>query len=142
MTAATLPLPPLSGTAPREILVVEQEPSLARMFDDVLTDAGYAVRCLPPHPAAAVLAAVAQRRPSCVLIDSGDGPVFGSSWQLAARLHAHRPELPLVLCTTDERAIAEATAQQTPRSRAAGFAGVLPQPFDLDALLGVVAGRI
>jgi CheY-like chemotaxis protein len=41
--------------------------------------------------------------------------------------------------TVDAGAASEAETGESARSRAAGFAAVLPKPFDLDELLGAVA---
>jgi CheY-like chemotaxis protein len=41
--------------------------------------------------------------------------------------------------TVDSGATREAQTGASARSRAAGFAAVLPKPFDLDELLGAVA---
>jgi hypothetical protein len=46
---------------------------------------------------------------------------------------------PVVMFAAEHRATAEADANTSERSRAAGFSSVLPKPFELDEPLRVVA---
>jgi CheY-like chemotaxis protein len=94
---------------------------------------------LPDTRSAVVRAGVDRLEPACVLLDGGGWRGYGASWELAAWMRARPRPVPAVMFTADAGAGGEARAGTSARSRAAGFLGVLPKPFDLDELLATVA---
>jgi CheY-like chemotaxis protein len=83
---------------------------------------------------------VGRLEPDCVLLDSGGSATdYGDSWAIAERLATRDRSVPVVMFTAHATAIREATAQESGRSQAAHFAGIVGKPFDLDDLLSVVA---
>jgi CheY-like chemotaxis protein len=129
------------------VLVVDDDRDIGRLVEAVLSDAGYGVAVLDQLDAETVLAAVGWLEPDCVLLDSsGAAADYGASWALAERLAARERPVPVVMFTAHAAALREATANESGRSQAAHFAGVLSKPFDLDDLEAMVAqapsGRI
>jgi CheY-like chemotaxis protein len=105
----------------------------------VLTDEGYRVSHLHDVTPDRVIAMVGMLEPDCVLLD-GQSPLgFGSSWELAAALAVRGRPVPVVMFTAHSGARQEAKQDESERSRAARFSGILGKPFDLDELLRVVA---
>jgi CheY-like chemotaxis protein len=125
--------------APRAVLVVGNDAALGDLVGVVLAEEGYAPAVLPDARPAVVRVAVDRLEPACVLLDGGGRSGYGASWELAAWMRGRSPPVPAVMFTVDAVAIGEASAGTSARSRAAGFAAVLPKPFDLDELLGAVA---
>jgi CheY-like chemotaxis protein len=128
-----------AAAAPRTVLVVENDRSIAELVVLLLTDAGYAAAVLPDAPPEAVLAAVDRLTPACVLLDGGGWRGYDASWEVAAALRGRARPVPAVMFTVDDDATREARAGTSARSRAAGFAAVLPKPFDLDELRATIA---
>jgi CheY-like chemotaxis protein len=126
----------------RTVLVVEDDADLGDLLRTVFTDAGYAAAILPDLRLPAVLAAVERLEPACVLLDGEGSGRYGASWEVAAGMRGRSPPVPAVMFTADDGAAGEARAGASARSRAAGFAGVLPKPFDLDDLLATVAQAV
>ncbi|HEY7295798.1 MAG TPA: ester cyclase [Dehalococcoidia bacterium] len=120
------------------VLVVDQHRSVAAVAQAVLADSGFIAAWLTPGDHAAVLRTVAATRPAAVLLDSSAGSCFGASWELAQRLHAQDPALPIVLFSTDRRAAVEMERGRSARSRAAGMVAVVRKPFEPEALLATV----
>jgi DNA-binding response OmpR family regulator len=127
------------AAAPRTVLVVENDVVLGGLVGVVLADAGYAATVLLDTRPAAVRAAVDRLEPACVLLDGGGWRGYGASWELAAWMRGRTRSVPAVMFTVDAGATRDARAGTSARSRAAGFAAVLPKPFDLDELLATVA---
>jgi len=83
--------------------------------------------------------AVERLRPDCVLLDGYVPGSYGGSWAEAAWMRAQITPVPVIMFSAEQGATAEANVNLSERSRAAGFSSVLPKPFELDELLGVVA---
>jgi two-component system nitrogen regulation response regulator GlnG len=111
------------------ILLVEDDPSIAALLRDVLTDAGYRVLvAATPTVGCTILAAF---RVGLVLTDGfhdgGDDP-----WAPLAPLVARAVGSPVILCSAHSPTVYADYADH-------GFAALLPKPFDLDGLLALVA---
>jgi signal transduction histidine kinase len=110
------------------VLLVEDEPSLSMLVGQLLDDEGYEHESISDHND--ITAAIARRRPQCVILDSEPGSAgHKRSWADAAAIRRAHPELPVLMFTADPASMAEARAGTTPRSRAAGYAGVIDKPF-------------
>jgi DNA-binding response OmpR family regulator len=119
------------------VLIVEDEPLLSTLLNELLTDAGYQIMTLLEVDAGAVQTDVERIPPDCVLLDSSGRSEYGASWDTAAWLRTR--SVPTVMMTGHQRSAAEALEGLTSRSQAAAFAAVLIKPFELDALGAVVA---
>jgi signal transduction histidine kinase len=110
------------------VLLVEDEPMLGKIVGALLDEAGYHHVTIADH--SQITAAVARWHPQCVILDSeprANGR--GRSWEDAAAIRRAHPELPVLMFTADEASMAEARANTSARSKAAGFAGVMDKPF-------------
>jgi CheY-like chemotaxis protein len=121
------------------VLLVEDDPRISELLDELLAHEGYQVAALLDTSAGAVQAAVERLEPACVLLDSASRTEYGESWDVAIWLR--RRSVPTVMMTGHRRSAEEARAGVTPRSQAAAFAAVLLKPFD-PADLGAVVARI
>lgn len=117
---------PASGAAHPRILLVEDEPSVARLTEVVLSGAGYSVEAVTSHSAASQL--LAEHPYSLVLADTDRGGQT-PSLETAAGLVA-MAACPVLLFTAHRFAETEIDA--------VGFAGVVQKPYDIDDLLKVV----
>jgi CheY-like chemotaxis protein len=125
------------------VLVVDDDRDIADVVRLALEDVGVAVAVLDDPGPAAVAAAVERLAPACVLLDAGGGGTgYGTSWDVAAWLHARTPPVPVVMFSADTASTDEATTNATARSRSAGFVAVLPKPFGLDELERVVRAAV
>lgn len=110
------------------VLLVEDEPTLTTLVGSLLDEAGYEHVSISDH--AQISGAIERWKPRCVILDSDPGSAgHERSWADAAEIRRAHPELPVLMFTADPAAMAEARAGKTPRSRAAGYAGVLDKPF-------------
>ncbi len=110
------------------VLLVEDEPSVSKLVGKLLDDEGYQHESIADH--ADITAAIARRKPRCVILDSDPGsPGHERSWADAAAIRRAHPDLPVLMFTADPASMAEARAGTTARSRAAGYAGVIDKPF-------------
>ena len=123
----------------RRVLLIDDDPDVSMAVRAVLADEGYAVSLLADLSLATIRAAVDSLEPDCVLLDGERTSGFGRSWTAAARIHERERPIPVVMFTVDPIATAEARQGVSNRSRRAAFAAVLSKPFELDALLAVVA---
>jgi CheY-like chemotaxis protein len=137
-----------SGGAPsgapgrRTVLVIDDDPVLANLVHDLLTEEGYAVSVLTTVTSETIRAAVGRLEPDCLLLD-GRGPTdYGASWRDAAWAHARERAVPVIMFTASAAALQEAAAAESARSRAAGLFAALAKPFDLDELLATVARAV
>jgi CheY-like chemotaxis protein len=110
------------------VLLVEDEPILSTLVGRLLDEAGYEHESISDH--AGIAAAIARRRPRCIILDSDPGSEgHERSWADAAAIRRSHPELPVLMFTADPASMAEARAGMTARSKAAGYTGVIDKPF-------------
>lgn len=120
------------GTHAPTVLVVEDDEDTRRVMAVCLQGEGYHV--VEAAEAEAALAALASERVDLILTDAALTGTWDSRapWRVPARLRRAAPAIPIVVCSAHApRIFAEHAAR--------GFAGFVPKPFDLDALLGAVA---
>src|SRR6185436_9767921 len=122
---ATHPRPPPTSPV---VLIVEDDADIGNLLVDLLTDEGYAVALLRERSGERVQDAVGQLRPDCVLLDGAVPGSYGGSWDDAAWMRAQEVAVPVIMFSADRGATAEAMSNLSERSRAAGFAAVLPKP--------------
>jgi CheY-like chemotaxis protein len=121
----------MEGRTARRILLVEDDPGIRDMLVLALSDEGYMIESAPDG--AAALEVIAQRPPDVILLDMKmprmDGWAFAARYE--PRLAARAPVIVL-------------TAAQDAAQRAAevGAAAYLAKPFDLEALLELVATHL
>jgi CheY-like chemotaxis protein len=111
-----------------DVLVVEDDADLAALVEMILADAGYPVRTAAEG--AQALARVEERMPGVILLDMRM-PVM-NGWEFA-RAFADRygRAAPIVVVTAAENARA--------RAEEVGADGWIEKPFDLQAVIDVVA---
>lgn len=114
------------------VLVVSAVPALGALFADVLTDDGYRVSRLTAVPTN--LAFIAGRRPDLLLL-SDVWRTPAACCALLRRLadDTRTAALPVVLCTSRIQEIEALQVLGHP---------VVPQPFELDDLLAVIAAQL
>ena len=121
-------------TARRDILVVEDDPSIRAFVRDALNEAGYAVR--EAADGAAALEALYAEQPRALLLDLGLPIVDGTAVARASRT-LYDGDVPIVVISA--RPDAELDAREV------GASGLLPKPFlveELESVLGrALAGR-
>lgn len=120
-----------AGTpAGRRILLVEDEPTLLRVLEMILTDAGYDVTACFDGDQALRKFAASPDAWHLVVSDVTMPRLSGD--RLALALHEIRPRLPVILMTGN-------TMLVTPRRlHALGVAAVLEKPCAIEDLLGAV----
>jgi DNA-binding response OmpR family regulator len=109
------------------ILAVDDDPSIAALIAEVLTDEGYTVRLA--YDASGALAAIAAQVPNLVLADLLLPRMSGLELLRMVRAQGHA-DLPIILMTAATDRAADLT---TP-----GAAAWLAKPFDIDELLACV----
>ncbi len=124
--------------APFRVLLVDDDQDVRDLVKAVLSDEGYEVSTLAESNHDSIAAAVGRIEPDCILLDGVSGPSFGDSWTHAAYLARRGRPVPTVMFTAHMAAVNEARDGSTERSSAAGFAAVVPKPFQLDELLAAV----
>ncbi len=117
------------------ILVVEDDPIVGALVELVLADEGFTVSLLNGAGLESIRAAVVRLEPDCILLDGESPRGYGSSWDDAAWIAGRERAVPVFMFTGHDVAIREARDNTSARSQGAGFAGVLPKPFDLDLLV-------
>ena len=115
------------GVTASVILVVEDDDAVREVTTAVLESGGYTVRAVSDGPSA--LTAATAERPALVLLDLSLPVLDG--WQVLARMRAADTTLPIILLTGH--------VLGADRAREAGAAATVLKPFDIDALLSVVA---
>jgi DNA-binding response OmpR family regulator len=124
------------------VLVIDDDRDVTDLVHAVLTDEGFAVSVLHDQRPDAIRAAVNRLEPDCVLLD-GDSPhEYGDSWGHAAWISGRDRRVPLLMFSAHGAAVREVEDGRSERSKAAGFAGVLPKPFDLDQLVDLVRAAV
>jgi CheY-like chemotaxis protein len=120
-------LDPLPGAVPGPVLVVDDDPDILRVVAMTLADEGY--RVLTATNGEEALGCLLKQMPALVLLDL-NMPVM-SGLEMLERLRALDLTIPIVFMTAGYRAQQEAERHEV--------AGYLAKPFDLGALLRVVA---
>ena len=121
---------PPAGEA--HLLVVEDDPALREVVVEALTEAGYRAHGAPDGAAALARVAHPDAPPvGAVLLDLRLPDMDGRAFAMRYR-RLPGPPAPLLLLTGAPPAEAAAAAAQL------GAAGVVPKPFDLDALLATM----
>jgi CheY-like chemotaxis protein len=126
------------GQPGRKVLIVDDDEDIANLVEEALSEDGYAVTILREAESGAIDEAVALHQPDCILLDGGAGSGYGDSWESAASMSRRTPPVPVIMFTAHGGAVAEAKANESSRSQAAGLTAVLTKPFDLYELLRVV----
>jgi DNA-binding response OmpR family regulator len=121
------------------VLLVDSDADVTDVVVAILTDEGYEVTTLNTTDHEALASAVGRFEPDCVLLDSASRPAFGESWTEAAYLAARSRVVPTIMFTAHHQDVDEARENTSDRAMAAGFAAILPKPFNLDDLLVAVA---
>jgi two-component system OmpR family response regulator len=121
----------MDAIRPPAVLVVDDEPWVRELIAEVLRDEGYHVLEAPTGHAA--LRAVNQPSPTApcpdlVLLDMMLPEINGL--QVLQQLAAPGGRVPVVVMST--------SPEQLPAARAAGADAVVPNPFELDRLVGIV----
>jgi PAS domain S-box-containing protein len=125
---------PATGVAPRgageRLLVVDDEPVIARVVSEQLRRLGYEVTAVNDPEEALELIAEDPEDFDLLLTDLQMPRMNGV--ELAARVARLRPQLPVVLSTGNRWSIPAATA------RAAGIRGIVDKPFQIEELAHVL----
>ena len=125
-----MPQPHGSPPTGRQILLVEDEPTLLRVLEMILTDAGYVVTACVDGEQALRKFKASPDAWHLVVSDVTMPRLSGDA--LALALREIRPGLPVILMTGN-------TMLVTPRRlHALGVAAVLEKPCEIDDLLGAV----
>ena len=121
----------MSGTDPPSVLVVEDDPSVRGFITEMLRDDGYRVLEAPSGQEAvrAVNAPTTHTEPPCLVLLDLMLPGMGGL-DVLQELAAPGGRVPVVVMSASREHLAAA--------QAAGADGVLPKPFEMDQLLGVV----
>jgi DNA-binding NtrC family response regulator len=114
------------------ILVVDDERSVREGLSAALRQAGYTPRVA--DSLASARAALAEKRPACVLLDIRLRD--GSGLDFLAELRSASPALPVIMAT------AYGDSDRTIRAMKLGAFDYVTKPFDLDALLAVIARAV
>jgi CheY-like chemotaxis protein len=112
-----------------QVLVVEDEPAIASLLEDLLTDAGYGV--VVARSGREAVERLVENPVEMVLTDLGMPEMSG--WELARHCRDLYPELPVVLVTgwgveLDEELVAETAVR-----------GVISKPFAVEHVLEMLA---
>lgn len=114
------------------ILIIENDPAMVILFEDILTDAGYHTDVWPR--CAGAVAHIRHAQPQGVLLSlwleqRGDG------WTVlqALREDAATAQLPVIICTGDRQALEQDAARYVDARCL-----VVIKPFDVDTLLATV----
>lgn len=124
------------------VLLVDDDQDMVELVTAILTDEGYEVTAIAEPDHASIAKAVGRVEPDCILLDSSDGPEFGTSWDEAAYLSTRRRAVPTVSFTAGTDAVREAREGASDRATAARFAAIVSKPFRLDDLLDAVATAV
>lgn len=120
------------------VLVVDDDEHIGEIVNALLADEGFRVSVLHSVTTDAIRVAVNQLEPDCVLLDGEHSTGYGQSWEEAAWLTQRTRRVPVIMFTASAGEANEAQEGVTARVRAAGFAGVIQKPFDLDQLVEMI----
>ncbi|MBI4013976.1 MAG: GAF domain-containing protein [Candidatus Rokubacteria bacterium] len=126
------PAATLHGGRPARVLVIDDEASVRVLIADILRAAGHLPLAAEDGPTGLALVERAGA-PDLALIDLGLPGMSG--WEVAARLRASRPEVPLVLITGWGDRLDPADLERS------GICQVIAKPFQTTEVLRVVAER-
>lgn len=123
------------------VLLVEDDVVLSRLMASLVDGAGYHSVTIADHDE--IGHAIDRFDPKCVILDGEVGQTGRSrSWDDAAAIRRDHPALPVLMFTADADALAEERAGTSPRSREAGFVGVVPKPFIVEEFLATLRGAV
>ncbi len=114
---------------PGRILVIDDEPEIAALLEDILTNEGHIVKTASNGTDGVTLAKVFEY--DMVITDLGMPDLSG--WEVARRIRETSAELPVVLVTGWGATLDEDEV------RNAGIAEVVHKPFEVDAVLEMTA---
>ena len=118
---------PLSASASRRLLVVEDDLDIQQTLLDVLTEEGFAVRVAGNGREALGVLADRAFRPDLILLDMMMPVMNGEQFRLAQRADVAVADIPVIVVSADNQAAKKAQAMQ---ARAC-----LAKPVDLGVLL-------
>ncbi len=120
----------VKAAAPARVLVIDDEAPVRELIVDILRAAGHTALAAEDGPSGLSLVERGGR-PDLALIDLGLPGMSG--WEVAARLRAARPHLPLVLITGWGDRLDPAEIDRS------GISEVIAKPFQAEQILRVVA---
>jgi DNA-binding response OmpR family regulator len=126
------------ATRPSVVLVVDDDRDIGDLVYALLSDEGFHVSLLHRMDTDALRVAVNQLEPACVLLDGASPGNYGQSWEEAAWLTARARRVPVIMFSAQVEAADEVDEAVSARVLAAGFAGVIRKPFDVDELVDTV----
>lgn len=117
------------------VYIADDEPDIAGLIQEVLTDAGYEV--VASSDGQSLLDKLDDRVPDLILLDINMPGLSG--WDVRRRLHddARTTQVPVIAVTAQGGQTIETSALQTLK-----FADFLRKPFKLDDLLARVDGAL
>jgi CheY-like chemotaxis protein len=107
----------------RSVLLVEDDPTIRCLVNDVLIEEGYTVVAV--EDGARALEVLEELRPFVILLDLYMPRVNG--WQFLRTMNQRNADIPIVICSA-------VSIKELPR----GVVGALKKPFSLDALVATV----
>lgn len=122
----------------KHVFVVDDDQDIADLLHEILIDDGFAVTVLYDPSVDAVRVAVDKIEPACVVLDGAEGASYGSSWEIAEWLASRPRPIPTIMITGHGAEQEEAMLGQSGRAQAARFAGMIPKPFNIDAVADAV----
>jgi DNA-binding response OmpR family regulator len=138
----TTPRQEAEASSKEKVLVIDDDRDITDLVYAILADEGFAVSVLNTLDGDAIRVAINQIEPDCILLDGGSPGAYGLSWDHASWVRGRDRPVPLIMFSGHTADAREAERGESARSRAAGFASVLPKPFDLDRLLLQVAAVV
>lgn len=123
------------------VLLVEDDVLLGKLMATLVEGAGYQSVTIADHDQ--IGDAIDRCDPKCVILDGEVGRTGRArSWDDAAAIRRDHPTLPVLMFTADAEALAEERAGTSPRSRDAGFVGVVPKPFIVEEFLATLQSAV
>jgi GAF domain-containing protein/anti-sigma regulatory factor (Ser/Thr protein kinase) len=117
------------AVTPARVLVIDDEPAVRELVADILGAAGHVALTAADGPMGLALVDSGET-PDVALIDLGLPGMSG--WEVAARLRATRPQLPVVLITGWGDRLDPAELQRS------GISEVIAKPFQAEQILRIV----
>ena len=117
---------------PPHILIVEDEPDVRNLLDEVLREDGYEVSAV--RDGAEAIAVLRRRRPDAILLDLMMAGLDGWDF-LALYRQLPGPHAPVIVVTAAARGGVE-------RAHDSGADAVVTKPFSVDRLLNLVAMQV